>query len=45
VASVLRRFDDLADEVAAVDALALGSSKGGSGMARPPKRLPAPRPG
>lgn len=38
VATVLRRFDDLADEVAAVDVLALGSSKGGSGTARPPKR-------
>ena len=28
----------IADEVAAVEVLALGSSKGGSGTARPPKR-------
>ena len=37
VAAVLRRFDDLAEDVAAVDVLSLGSSKGGNGTARPPK--------
>jgi hypothetical protein len=39
IATVLRRFDPLADEIAAIDVLALGSSKGGSGTAQPPKRL------
>lgn len=39
IATVLRRFDPLADEIAAIDVLALGSSKGGSGTARPPRRL------
>jgi hypothetical protein len=33
----LARVGDLADEVAAVDVLALSSSKGGSGTARPPR--------
>ena len=37
--TVLRRLDDLADEIAAVDVLTLGSSKGGSGTARPPALL------
>lgn len=39
---VLARFADLRDEAAAVDVTALGSSKGGTGTARPPK-LPARR--
>lgn len=34
---VLRRFDDLSDEAAAVDVTTLASSKGGTGTARPPK--------
>ncbi len=34
---VLRRFDDLCDEAAAVDVTALTTSKGGAGTARPPK--------
>lgn len=34
---VLRRFEDLREEVAAVDVTALTSSKGGTGIARPPK--------
>ncbi len=34
---VLRRLDDLADEAAEIDVAALGSSKGGSGTARPPR--------
>ena len=34
---VLRRFDDLCDEVATVGVTALTSSKGGAGTARPPK--------
>lgn len=37
VAAALRRVDDLAGEIAAVDVLALGSSKGGAGTARPPR--------
>jgi len=36
---VLRRLDDLAADVAAVDVGALGSSRGGSGTAVPPRRL------
>lgn len=35
--AVLHRLDDLAADVATVDVLALGSSKGGSGTARPPR--------
>jgi hypothetical protein len=35
---VLHRFDDLCDEAAAVDVTALTSSKGGTGIARPPKQ-------
>jgi hypothetical protein len=35
--AVLRRFEDLADEIAAVDVTLLTSSKGGSGMALPPR--------
>jgi hypothetical protein len=35
--TVLRRFDDLAGEIRAVDVRALGSSRGGSGVARPPR--------
>ncbi len=34
---VLRRLGDLAGDVAAVDVAALGSSKGGTGTARPPR--------
>jgi hypothetical protein len=34
--AVLHRLDDLADDAAAVDVAALGSSKGGTGTARPP---------
>jgi hypothetical protein len=37
---VLRRFDDLADESAAVDVTELTSSKGGTGTARPPRLRP-----
>ena len=33
---VLQRLNDLAPEIAAVDVLALGSSKGGTGRAMPP---------
>lgn len=36
--AVLHRLDDLAPDAAAVDVLALGSSKGGAGTARPPHR-------
>lgn len=36
LAAVLRRLDDLADEIAAVDVLALGGSKGGTGTPMPP---------
>jgi hypothetical protein len=39
---VLRRFDDLAGDVAAVDVAGLASSRGGTGTAVPPRRL-APR--
>lgn len=39
--AVLHRLDDLADDAARVDVLALGSSKGGSGTVRPPR---GPRP-
>ena len=35
---VLHRLDDLAEEAADVDVAVLGSSKGGTGTARPPKR-------
>jgi hypothetical protein len=35
--TVLRRVDDLAADIAAVEVLALGSSKGGSGTPLPPK--------
>ncbi len=35
--AVLRRVEDLAADIAAVDVLALGSSKGGSGTPLPPK--------
>jgi hypothetical protein len=35
---VLRRVDDLADDIAAVDVRALPSSKGGAGTAAPPPR-------
>lgn len=35
--AVLHRLDDLADDAARVDVLALGSSKGGSGTARAPR--------
>jgi hypothetical protein len=34
---VVRRFDELAAEIAAVDVCALGSSKGGTGTPAPPK--------
>ena len=37
VAAALRRFEDLEEEIAAVDVLALASSKGGTGRPRPPK--------
>ena len=37
VCAVLTRLQPLAPEIAAVDVLALGSSKGGSGTARPPR--------
>jgi len=36
LAVVLRRFEDLADEIAAVDVTSLASSKGGNGTAVPP---------
>ena len=39
VCAVLARLQPLAAEIAAVDVLALGSSKGGSGTARPPRIL------
>lgn len=35
--AVVRRFEDIADEIAAVDVLALASSKGGTGVPAPPK--------
>jgi hypothetical protein len=35
--AVVRRFADIADEIAAVDVLALGSSKGGTGVPAPPR--------
>ena len=35
--AVLHRLDDLAPDATAVDVLALGSSKGGTGTARPPR--------
>jgi hypothetical protein len=34
---ILRRFDDLVDDIRAVDVRALSSSRGGSGIARPPR--------
>jgi hypothetical protein len=34
---VLRRVEDLAVDIGAVDVLALGSSKGGNGTPLPPK--------
>lgn len=37
VAAILKRLDGLADEIASVDILALGSSKGGSGTPVPPQ--------
>jgi hypothetical protein len=37
VLAVLRSFVELADEIAAVDVVTLPSSKGGTGMARPPR--------
>ncbi|MGA3057713.1 MAG: hypothetical protein ABSE70_06715 [Candidatus Limnocylindrales bacterium] len=37
VLAVLRRFEDLAAEIEAVDVLRLGSSKGGSGTATAPR--------
>ena len=37
--TVLRRLDDLAPEVAAVDVMALGSSKGGTGRVVPPRAV------
>lgn len=37
VCTVLRRLDELAGEIAAVDVLSLSSSKGGAGVARPPR--------
>jgi len=39
VTATLRPFGDLADEIAEVDVLSLTSSKGGTGTARPPKRV------
>jgi hypothetical protein len=44
LAAVLRRFDDLAEDVAAGDVLALGSSKGGDGTARRPRHGLSERP-
>ena len=41
LAVVLRRLGDLAADVAAVDVAALGSSRGGSGTAVPPRRRAA----
>ncbi|MEW6060134.1 MAG: hypothetical protein AB1551_08375 [Actinomycetota bacterium] len=41
LAAVLRRLDDLAPEIRAVDVRKLTSSKGGSGTAVPPKVRPA----
>ena len=38
LAAVVRRFDDLTDEIADVDVTLLGSSKGGSGTPIPPQR-------
>jgi hypothetical protein len=35
--AILRRFDDLTEEIRAVDVLALGSSKGGTGTPIPPR--------
>jgi hypothetical protein len=35
--TILRHFDDLTGEIRAVDVLALTSSRGGSGSARPPR--------
>ena len=35
--AVLRRFEDLADDIAAVDVTLLTSSKGGTGLALPPR--------
>jgi hypothetical protein len=35
--AILRRFDDLTGEIGAVDIFTLTSSKGGSGLARPPR--------
>jgi len=37
LSAVLRRLDELAGEIGAVDVLALGSSKGGSGTPLPPR--------
>jgi hypothetical protein len=36
--AILRRFDDLSEEIQAVDVLELGSSKGGTGTPVPPRR-------
>lgn len=39
--SILRRFDDLTDDILAIDVLKLSSSKGGTGTPKPPgKRKP-----
>jgi hypothetical protein len=38
LARVVRRFSDLASDIGAVDVLALGSSRGGTGSPRPPRR-------
>jgi hypothetical protein len=35
--TILRRFDDLVEDIRAVDVRALGSSRGGSGQVRPPR--------
>jgi hypothetical protein len=35
--AILRRFEDLTEDVRAVDVRALGSSRGGSGQVRPPR--------
>jgi hypothetical protein len=40
VAAALHRVEDLDEEIAAVDVLALGSSRGGTGRPRPPKGRP-----
>jgi hypothetical protein len=37
LAAIIRRFDNLTEEIRAVDVRALGSSRGGSGLARPPR--------